>query len=159
MNLIITLSLFFACGTIQSFGKGQQYEIKGEKPRKKIFAINTDDEIIFFWVKTNIGMSESDIRWLVDILLANEMRNAVCCVHFLDGFSHCLLYLPPPQSFSVLTLVQLSPGFNSYFANHKRKNAPKKLADMQANKIMAMGKGGLQYPCLFVEGIAHFTLS
>ena len=75
---------------------------------------------------------ESDIRWLVDILLANEMRNAVRCVHFLDGFSHCLLSLPPPQSFSVLTLVQLSPGFNCYFANHKRKNAPKKLADMQA---------------------------
>lgn len=48
MNLIITLSLFFACGTMQSFGKGQQYEIKEEKPRKKIFAINTDDEIIFF---------------------------------------------------------------------------------------------------------------
>ena len=77
---------------------------------------------------------ESDILWLVDILLANEMRNAVCCVHFWDGFSHCLLSLPPPQLFSVLTLVQLSPGFNCYFTNHKRKNAPKKLADMQPNK-------------------------
>ena len=63
MNLIIALSLFFACGTMQSFGKGQQYEIKGEKPRKKIFAINTDDEIIFFWVKTNMGIWHSLTGW------------------------------------------------------------------------------------------------
>ena len=33
---------------------------------------------------------------------------------------------PPPPSFSVLTTVQLSRGYNSYFANHKIKNTPKK---------------------------------
>ena len=38
----------------KALGKGQQYGINGEKPRKKkqIFAINTDDKY-FFWVNTN----------------------------------------------------------------------------------------------------------
>jgi len=41
------------------------------------------------------------------------------------GFSHCLLFPPPPPSFSFSSSFKLSRGWISYFTNYKRKNTPK----------------------------------
>lgn len=77
---------------------------------------------------------ESEIRRHVDILLANKecrllrplFGRSFKTLKGLNagGFSHCPRPSLPPPPFSVPTPVQLSGGWDSYFANHKIKNTP-----------------------------------
>ena len=61
------------------------------------------------------------------------------CIYENLTFADRLTFCQPirsgmPSTFWTVFLTAFSRRFNSYFANHRRKNAPKKLAPLQANR-------------------------
>ena len=73
-----------------------------------------------------------------------------------------LLPSPPPPSFSVLTTVQLSGGYNSYFANHncKIKNTPSKNRQLSRPghppTIATPARGQAKFFCISLQNVANY---
>lgn len=69
---------------------------------------------------------------------------------------------PPPPLFSVLTTVQLSRGYNSYFANHncKIKNTPSKNRQLRRPghppTIATPARGQAKFFCISLQNVANY---